>query len=148
MGTLGFLGLVRSLYCTHMGMAANHACRANPEGQGKPLLWPLRRCQQGILVSTYIRHYARQLTVKIFNSWIGPVVVGAISQSSGNVWMGWPFVLALFVVATIILFFIDVDAAKRDLAAYEQQYSAEVSDAAVIPSSAVDETVEDFEKRN
>ncbi|ORY91851.1 autophagy-related protein 22-like protein [Syncephalastrum racemosum] len=82
------------------------------------------------------------------SSWIGPVVVGAISQSSGNVWMGWPFVLALFVVATIILFFIDVDAAKRDLAAYEQQYSLDVGDAAVVPSSGVDETVDELEKRN
>ena len=33
--------------------------------------------------------------------------------------MGWPFVLALFVVATIIVLFIDVDAAKQELADYE-----------------------------
>ncbi|KAI8143996.1 autophagy-related protein 22-like protein [Fennellomyces sp. T-0311] len=53
------------------------------------------------------------------SSWIGPVVVGAISESTSNIWMGWPFVLGLFVVAAVIVVFIDVDAAKLELAAYE-----------------------------
>lgn len=44
--------------------------------------------------------------------------MGAISQASSNVWMGWPFVLALFVAATAIILMIDVDAAKRELADY------------------------------
>ncbi|KAI9322583.1 autophagy-related protein 22-like protein [Dichotomocladium elegans] len=52
------------------------------------------------------------------SSWIGPVVVGAISETTSNVWMGWPFVLALFVIATTIIFFIDVDGAKKDLEEY------------------------------
>lgn len=47
------------------------------------------------------------------------MVVGAISQATSNIWMGWPFVLGLFVLATSIVLCIDVDAAKRDLAAYE-----------------------------
>ncbi|KAI9249135.1 autophagy-related protein 22-like protein [Phascolomyces articulosus] len=54
------------------------------------------------------------------SSWIGPVVVGAISQSTSNVWMGWPFVLGLFLAATVIVLFIDVDAAKQELAEYEK----------------------------
>ncbi|KAI9497101.1 autophagy-related protein 22-like protein [Zychaea mexicana] len=54
------------------------------------------------------------------SSWIGPVVVGAISESSSSVWMGWPFVLGLFALATIIVLFIDVDAAKKELAEYER----------------------------
>ncbi|KAI7886704.1 MFS general substrate transporter [Lichtheimia hyalospora FSU 10163] len=57
------------------------------------------------------------------SSWIGPVVVGAISQATSNVWMGWPFILALFVVATAIILMIDVDAAKRELADYVDDIS-------------------------
>ncbi|KAG0188546.1 hypothetical protein DFQ28_004703 [Apophysomyces sp. BC1034] len=53
------------------------------------------------------------------SSWIGPVVIGAITEHTSNLWKGWPFVLALFVIATSIIFFIDVEKAKQDLAAYQ-----------------------------
>ncbi|KAI9486255.1 MAG: autophagy-related protein 22-like protein [Benjaminiella poitrasii] len=55
------------------------------------------------------------------SSWIGPVVIGAITQSTSNIWKGWPFVLALFVVATIIICLIDVDKAKLELVEYEKK---------------------------
>lgn len=54
------------------------------------------------------------------SSWIGPVVIGAITQSTSNIWYGWPFVFGLFLVATIIICFIDVDQAKLDLIEYER----------------------------
>ncbi|KAI8080174.1 autophagy-related protein 22-like protein [Gilbertella persicaria] len=54
------------------------------------------------------------------SSWIGPVVIGAITQSTSNIWKGWPFVLGLFVLATFILCFIDVDKAKLELTEYEK----------------------------
>ena len=66
------------------------------------------------------------LCIIYYYSWIGPVVVGAISQSTSNVWMGWPFVLALFVVATIIVLFIDVDAAKQELVDYEKSINSTI----------------------
>lgn len=59
--------------------------------------------------------------------WIGPVVVGAISQATSNVWTGWPFVLALFVAATAIILMIDVEAAKRELADYVQDNTTVLS---------------------
>ncbi|KAI7851383.1 autophagy-related protein 22-like protein [Circinella umbellata] len=74
------------------------------------------------------------------SSWIGPVVVGAISQSTSNVWMGWPFVLALFVVATIIVLFIDVDAAKQELADYENSINS--TTAATKSITSINEKVE------
>ena len=57
--------------------------------------------------------------------WIGPVVVGAISESTSNIWMGWPFVLGLLAVAAVIVLFIDVDAAKQELAVYESAAGSE-----------------------
>ncbi|CAM0140589.1 hypothetical protein VKS41_006609 [Umbelopsis sp. WA50703] len=52
------------------------------------------------------------------SSWIGPVVIGAITQSTSNLWEGWPFVLGLFLIAIVIIFFIDVDKAKEDIRIY------------------------------
>ncbi|OBZ81476.1 Autophagy-related protein 22 [Choanephora cucurbitarum] len=52
------------------------------------------------------------------SSWIGPLVIGAITQYTDNIWKGWPFVLALFVVSLVIIWFIDVDKAKIDIANY------------------------------
>ncbi|GAN01236.1 MFS general substrate transporter [Mucor ambiguus] len=54
------------------------------------------------------------------SSWIGPVVIGAITQSTSNIWKGWPFVLGLFILATVIICFIDVDKAKLELSEYEK----------------------------
>jgi MFS-type transporter involved in bile tolerance (Atg22 family) len=55
------------------------------------------------------------------SSWIGPVVIGAIAQSTSSIWKGFPFVLALFVAATVIIFFIDVDKAKLELIEYAKK---------------------------
>lgn len=55
------------------------------------------------------------------SSWIGPVVIGAITESSGNIWKGWPFILGLFVAATVIILFIDVDKAKLELVEYAKK---------------------------
>ncbi|KAG1099542.1 hypothetical protein G6F42_017809 [Rhizopus arrhizus] len=52
------------------------------------------------------------------SSWIGPVVIGAITQYTDNLWKGWPFVLALFLLSFVIIWFIDVDKAKIDIANY------------------------------
>ncbi|KAG2205082.1 hypothetical protein INT47_002176, partial [Mucor saturninus] len=52
------------------------------------------------------------------SSWIGPVIIGAITQYTDNLWKGWPFVLALFVVSLVIIWFIDVDKAKLDIEKY------------------------------
>lgn len=65
------------------------------------------------------------------SSWIGPVVIGAITQYTDNLWKGWPFVLALFVVSLAIVWFIDVDKAQIDIENYlarEQVDNNEVVD--------------------
>lgn len=55
------------------------------------------------------------------SSWIGPAIIGAITQYTTNLWKGWPFVLALFVLSIIIIWFIDVDKAKVDIARYLEE---------------------------
>lgn len=73
------------------------------------------------------------------SSWIGPVIIGAITQYTDNLWKGWPFVLALFVISLVIIWFIDVDKAKVDIDNYLaedkalEQYHVEVN------SSDIDE---------
>lgn len=54
------------------------------------------------------------------SSWIGPVVIGAITEHTSNLWHGWPFIAGLFIIAILmIVFLVDVDKAKVDLAVYE-----------------------------
>lgn len=55
------------------------------------------------------------------SSWIGPAIIGAITQYTTNLWKGWPFVLALFVLSIVIIWFIDVDKAKADIAKYLEE---------------------------
>jgi MFS-type transporter involved in bile tolerance (Atg22 family) len=64
------------------------------------------------------------------SSWLGPVVVSAITEHTDNLWKGWPFVLALFVVAIVIVFFIDVDKAKIETENYlaNEQHALEETD--------------------
>jgi MFS-type transporter involved in bile tolerance (Atg22 family) len=50
------------------------------------------------------------------SAWFGPLIVGVISQKTGNLWLGWPFILAMFVVAIAILYSVDMAVAKPDLA--------------------------------
>ncbi|KAI8371999.1 autophagy-related protein 22-like protein [Choanephora cucurbitarum] len=56
------------------------------------------------------------------SSWIGPVVIGAIAQSTHNLWKGWPFVLGLFVAAMVLVSLIDMDKAKLELIEYEKNH--------------------------
>ncbi|CAO3618234.1 unnamed protein product [Mucor fragilis] len=58
------------------------------------------------------------------SSWIGPVIIGAITQYTDNLWKGWPFVLALFLLSFVIIWFIDVDKAKIDIANYLAEQDA------------------------
>ncbi|KAI9253167.1 autophagy-related protein 22-like protein [Sporodiniella umbellata] len=55
------------------------------------------------------------------SSWIGPVVIGAITEATSDIWRGWPFVLGLFAVAITIVVWIDVDDAKKDACEYVQR---------------------------
>lgn len=47
------------------------------------------------------------------------MVIAAITEHTSNLWKGWPFILALFVIGIVIILFIDVDKAKRDVEAYQ-----------------------------
>ncbi|CAO3583925.1 unnamed protein product [Absidia cylindrospora] len=49
------------------------------------------------------------------SSWMGPVVIGAIAQRTGNLWTGWPVICGMYVVAIVIIISIDMDAAKADI---------------------------------
>ncbi|KAI9027598.1 autophagy-related protein 22-like protein [Phycomyces nitens] len=55
------------------------------------------------------------------SSWIGPVVIGAITEHTDNLWKGWPFVLALFVISIVLVYFIDVDKAKIEMGIYLEE---------------------------
>ncbi|KAI8344347.1 autophagy-related protein 22-like protein [Chlamydoabsidia padenii] len=46
------------------------------------------------------------------SSWFGPLIIGAITQRTGNLWHGWPVILVMFVVAIGILYSVDMDAGK------------------------------------
>lgn len=74
-------------------------------------------------------------------------MVGAISQATGNIWTGWPFVLGLFVVATAILLFIDVDKAKEAVRQYELEHEQMEQDSATAKYLASqDVKVEEYKK--
>jgi MFS-type transporter involved in bile tolerance (Atg22 family) len=50
------------------------------------------------------------------SAWFGPLVVGVIAQKTGNLWLGWPFISAMFVVAFAVLYSVDMEVVKPDLA--------------------------------
>ncbi|KAK9764088.1 hypothetical protein K7432_008712 [Basidiobolus ranarum] len=52
------------------------------------------------------------------SSWIGPVVIGAITNVTYNQWNGWPFILALMIIPMVIIYFIDEKKAKEDVQEY------------------------------
>ncbi|CDH53492.1 mfs general substrate transporter [Lichtheimia corymbifera JMRC:FSU:9682] len=56
------------------------------------------------------------------SSWIGPIVIGAITQHTSNLWKGWPFILGLFIVAIALVILIDVDKAKEQAEAYRKTH--------------------------
>ncbi|KAI9499724.1 autophagy-related protein 22-like protein [Zychaea mexicana] len=56
------------------------------------------------------------------SSWIGPVVIGAITEHTSSLWKGWPFVLALFFIAFVLVCFIDVEKAKKQVEEYQKAH--------------------------
>lgn len=52
---------------------------------------------------------------------IGPNVIQAIIDKSGNNWMGFPFLFALCVSASIVIWFgVDVEKGRRDAVEWAQ----------------------------
>ncbi|ORX53652.1 MFS general substrate transporter [Hesseltinella vesiculosa] len=49
------------------------------------------------------------------SSWIGATIIGAVIQSTSNPYFGWPVIAGMFVIASVLLWFVDVDAAKAEL---------------------------------
>lgn len=47
--------------------------------------------------------------------WIGASAIAAVTQQTENAYYGWPIIAALFVVATALLCFVDMDAAKLEM---------------------------------
>jgi MFS-type transporter involved in bile tolerance (Atg22 family) len=56
------------------------------------------------------------------SSMIGPNVIQAIIDNSGNNWKGFPFLFALCVAASIVIWFaVDVEKGRRDAACWAQE---------------------------
>ncbi|KAI8069525.1 autophagy-related protein 22-like protein [Gongronella butleri] len=49
------------------------------------------------------------------SSWIGATIIGAVTQGTANPYVGWPVIAGMFVIATVLLWFVDVDAAKMEM---------------------------------
>jgi MFS-type transporter involved in bile tolerance (Atg22 family) len=59
------------------------------------------------------------------SSMIGPNVIQAIINKTGNNWDGFPFLFAMGATATlIILFGVDVDKGKRDAARWAEEHKS------------------------
>ncbi|KAI8089703.1 autophagy-related protein 22-like protein [Halteromyces radiatus] len=58
------------------------------------------------------------------SAWVGPVIIGALTQKTSNIYTGWAVVLTFFVVGLAILFFVDVKKAKLEI----EQYYKEVEE--------------------
>ncbi|KAI7850341.1 autophagy-related protein 22-like protein [Circinella umbellata] len=56
------------------------------------------------------------------SSWIGPVVIGAITEHTSNLWKGWPFILGLFIIAFGLVCVIDVEKAKKQVEEYQKAH--------------------------
>ncbi|KAF8321694.1 hypothetical protein DL93DRAFT_2163290 [Clavulina sp. PMI_390] len=55
------------------------------------------------------------------SSVIGPNVIQAIiDRSNGNNWMGYPFLFALSVIATIVICFVDLDQGRKDATGFHE----------------------------
>ncbi|CAK5263396.1 unnamed protein product, partial [Mycena citricolor] len=55
------------------------------------------------------------------SSMIGPNVIQAIIDSSGNNWMGFPFLFALCACASLVIWFaVDVEKGRRDAVAWAE----------------------------
>ncbi|KAI8146830.1 autophagy-related protein 22-like protein [Fennellomyces sp. T-0311] len=56
------------------------------------------------------------------SSWIGPVVIGAITEHTNNLWNGWAFILGLFIISIVLVSFVNVDKAKEQAEAYLHEH--------------------------
>lgn len=61
------------------------------------------------------------------SSWIGPLIVGSITQASNDIRYGLSSVSILFVIAIPLLYFIDVDKGRKDAKAYALEKEEEES---------------------
>lgn len=52
------------------------------------------------------------------SAWVGPVIIGALTEKTDNIYTGWAVVLAFFVAGLAVLFFVDVKKAKIDIERY------------------------------
>ncbi|CAO3614360.1 unnamed protein product [Cunninghamella blakesleeana] len=59
------------------------------------------------------------------SAWIGPVIIGAITEKTANIYTGWAVILAFFVLGLVALFFVDVEKAKLDIERYYREEEAE-----------------------
>ncbi|CAO3638928.1 unnamed protein product [Cunninghamella echinulata] len=59
------------------------------------------------------------------SAWIGPVIIGAITEKTSNIYTGWAVILTFFVLGLIVLYFVDVQKAKLDIENYYREVEQE-----------------------
>lgn len=79
------------------------------------------------------------------SAWVGPVIIGALTEKTDNLYTGWAVVLAFFVVGLVILFFVDVKKAKLDIEEYYKEIEQEELAALQLARSQHDNTQEKME---
>ncbi|CAO3579230.1 unnamed protein product [Absidia cylindrospora] len=72
------------------------------------------------------------------SAWVGPVIIGALTEKTDNIYTGWAVVLVFFVVGLAILFFVDVKKAKLDIEEYYKEIEQEELAALQLESSQRD----------
>ncbi|CAO3583918.1 unnamed protein product [Absidia cylindrospora] len=65
------------------------------------------------------------------SSWIGATAIGAVTQQTANAYYGWLIIAFLFLAATVILYFVDVEAAKLEMLHMEIQQELTTSSTAI-----------------
>jgi MFS-type transporter involved in bile tolerance (Atg22 family) len=93
------------------------------------------RCQCRCITSTIFIPYPSPQFFGLFglsnraSSTIGPTVIQAIIDRSGNNWMGFPFLFALCFSASMVIWFgIDVTKGRRDAVAWADAVRADAKD--------------------
>ncbi|CAO3587310.1 unnamed protein product [Absidia cylindrospora] len=59
------------------------------------------------------------------SAWVGPVIIGALTEKTDNMYTGWAVVLVFYVVGLAILFFVDIEKAKLDIEKYYEEVERE-----------------------
>ncbi|KAI9304960.1 autophagy-related protein 22-like protein [Cunninghamella echinulata] len=59
------------------------------------------------------------------SAWIGPIIIGAITEKTSNIYIGWAVILAFFVLGLVFLYFVDVQKAKLDIENYYREVEQE-----------------------